>query len=145
VQLNVRGVCCLRPGLKGVSENIEVCSIVDRYLEHARVIHVHDGGDDEVYMSSADWMPRNLDRRIELLFPVESKEARQKSLQALDRLFEDNVKSRWLQSDGSYKRRRPGKGEDARRAQDAIYQDLQRGAQRTRTAETFEPLTSPEG
>ncbi len=141
----MRGVCCLRPGLKGVSDNVEVCSIVDRYLEHARMIHVHNGGDDEVYMSSADWMPCILDRRIELLFPVESKEARQKALQALDRLFEDNVKSRWLQSDGTYKRRRPNKGEDPLRAQDAIYQDLQRGVQRARAAETFEPLTSPEG
>jgi polyphosphate kinase len=92
-------------------------------------------------------MPRNLDRRIELLFPVESKDPRQKALQALDRLFEDNVKSRWLQADGTYKRRRPAKGEDPVRAQDAIYADLQRSVAKARAGEVvaFEPLTSPEG
>ena len=70
IRLNVRGICCLRPGLKGVSDTIEVVSIVDRFLEHARIFYFRNGGDEEVYLSSADWMPRNLDRRIELLFPV---------------------------------------------------------------------------
>ena len=79
IQLNVRGICCLRPGVKGVSETIEVVSIVDRFLEHARIFHYRNGGDEEVYLSSADWMPRNLDRRVELLFPVESAEAAPRS------------------------------------------------------------------
>ena len=95
-----------------MSETIEVVSIVDRFLEHSRVFHFRNGGDEEVYLASADWMPRNLDRRIELLFPVESPEGRQKVLQALDAMFQDNVKGRRLQADGSYKRKRPAKGEE---------------------------------
>src|SRR5262249_10510627 len=67
----VRGICCLRAGLKGVRETIEVVSVVDRFLEHSRIFHFRNGGDEELYLSSADWMPRNLDRRIELFFPVE--------------------------------------------------------------------------
>ena len=74
IRLNVRGICCLRPGVKGVSETIEVVSVVDRFLEHSRVFHFRNGGEDEVYLASADWMPRNLDRRIELLFPVRARE-----------------------------------------------------------------------
>ena len=70
IDLNVRGMCCLRPGIPGVSENIEVVTIVDRFLEHARVFHFQNGGDDEVYLASADWMPRNLDARVELMFPI---------------------------------------------------------------------------
>ena len=72
VRLNVRGICVLRPGVKGLSENIEVVSIVGRFLEHARIFHFQNGGEDEVYLASADWMPRNLDRRIELMAPVEA-------------------------------------------------------------------------
>jgi polyphosphate kinase len=122
----VRGICCLRPGVKGVSDGIEVVSIVDRFLEHARIFHFRNGGDEEVYLASADWMPRNLDKRIELLFPVEAAECRQKVLEALDAMFLDNVKGRWLQPDGSYKRRRPGKGEEPFRAQLHTYREAQR-------------------
>jgi polyphosphate kinase len=147
IRLNVRGICCLRPGLKGVSETIEVVSIVDRYLEHARIFYFRNGGDEEVYLSSADWMPRNLDRRIELLFPVESPECQQKVLGALDAMFQDNVKSRVLQPDGAYKRRRPAKGEDPFRAQGELYREAQRAQSRARAASgvTLEPLSSPEG
>lgn len=145
VQLNVRGICCLRPGLKGVSENVQVVSIVDRFLEHARIFHFRDGGDDAVYLSSADWMPRNLDRRIELLFPVESPECKARLLGALDVVFQDNVKARRLQSDGSYRRRRPEKGEEPYRAQLVLYREAQKLAARPRGGGvTLEPLAAPQ-
>jgi polyphosphate kinase len=147
IRLNVRGVCCLRLGVKGVSETIEVVSIVDRFLEHARIFYFRNGGDEEVYLSSADWMPRNLDRRIELLFPVESPETRQKVLSALEAMFQDNVKARRLQPDGSYKRRRPAKGEEAFRAQIQLYREAQRTLERARVVSgvTLEPLITPAG
>jgi polyphosphate kinase len=142
IRLNVRGVCCLRPGLKGTSEGIEVVSVVDRFLEHARVYYFRNGGDEEVYLASADWMPRNLDRRIELMFPVESKDLQQRVLTALDSMFLDNVKSRWLQPDGSHRRRKPAKGEDPFRVQLHLYREAQRAAERARAGAgvTFEPL-----
>ena len=145
IRLNVRGICCLRPGIKGVSETIEVISVVDRFLEHARVFYFRNGGDEEVYLASADWMTRNLDKRIELLFPVESPEARQKVLLALDAAFQDNVKARRLQADGTYKRRRPAKGEEPFRMQLHLYREAQRALQRARavSAVALEPLTSP--
>ena len=87
VMLNVRGACSLRPGAAGLSENISVVSIVGRFLEHSRIFHFHNGGEDEVFLASADWMPRNLDRRIELMIPVESRECRSKVLEALDVLL----------------------------------------------------------
>src|SRR5258708_2162392 len=71
IQLAVRGVCCLRPGVRNLSENISVVSIIDRFLEHSRIFYFYHGGDERVFISSADWMPRNLDRRVELLVPVE--------------------------------------------------------------------------
>ena len=94
IQLIVRGICCLIPGIKGMSENIEVVSIVDRFLEHARVFVFHNGGDEVYYLSSGDWMKRNLDRRIEVGFPIYDKEI-QKHLRAiLDLQLKDNVKAR---------------------------------------------------
>jgi polyphosphate kinase len=145
IRLAVRGICCLRPGLKGVSDSIEVVSVVDRFLEHSRIFHFKNGGDEEVYLSSADWMPRNLDKRIEILFPVESPDGRQKVLAALDAIFQDNVKGRRLQADGTYKRRRPAKGEEACRSQIELHREAKRAADRLRagTEITFEPLRSP--
>ena len=142
IQLNVRGICCLRPGIKGNSETIEVVSIVDRFLEHARIFHFSNGGDEEVFLSSADWMPRNLDRRIELLFPVEAAAQKRKVLDVLDAMFLDNVKSRRLQSDGTYKRRRPARGEEPYRAQVQLYVQALRSVERARTSTgpSFEPL-----
>jgi polyphosphate kinase len=145
IRLAVRGICCLRPGLKGVSESVEVVSVVDRFLEHARVFHFRNGGDEDVYLASADWMPRNLDRRIELLFPVESTEGRQKVLAALDAIFQDNVKGRRLQADGSYKRRRPAKGDEPYRSQLELYRETKRALDRLRAVSgvTLEPIRSP--
>ena len=147
IRLNVRGICCLRPGVKGASETIEVVSIVDRFLEHARVYYFRNGGDEEVYLASADWMGRNLDRRVELLFPVESEEAKAKVTAALDALFQDNVKSRRLSADGSWKRRKPGRGEEPFRAQAHTYREIQGalGRARARLGVSLEPITAPEG
>jgi len=146
IRLNVRGICCLRPGMKGVSETIDVVSIVDRFLEHSRIFYFRNGGDEEVYLSSADWMPRNLDRRIELLFPVDSTEGRNKVLEALDAMFLDTVKARWLQADGTYKRKKAGKGEEPFRTQLHLYREYQKAREKARSASglTLQPLTSPE-
>lgn len=100
--LNVRGICCLRPGVAKVSENIEVVSIVDRYLEHARIFYFRNGGHEEVYMASADWMTRNLDRRLEILFPVQEAALKKRLIGILNGYFADNVKARRLLPDGTY-------------------------------------------
>jgi polyphosphate kinase len=92
----------LRPGIKGVSENIEVSSIVDRYLEHARVFYFRNGGHEEIYLSSADWMRRNLDRRLELLFPVKNGRLKRRLIDILKIFFMDNSQSQILMSDGNY-------------------------------------------
>jgi polyphosphate kinase len=125
IRLNVRGACCLRPGVEGLSENISVISIVDRYLEHARILRFHHGGDDLVFISSADWMPRNLDRRIELLAPIEDAQCKQRLIEILNTYFDDNVKARILKADGSYVRVKRGKGK-RRRAQELLYEDARR-------------------
>ncbi|MEZ6108309.1 MAG: polyphosphate kinase 1 [Pirellulaceae bacterium] len=104
VKLNIRGICCLRPGVPGLSENIHVVSIVDRFLEHARIIHFHHGGDDLVFISSADWMQRNLDKRIELLTPIDDLESRRRLIEILETYFRDNVKAHVLMADGTYRR-----------------------------------------
>ncbi|MBI2195152.1 MAG: polyphosphate kinase 1 [Armatimonadetes bacterium] len=122
IRMNVRGICCLRPGIPGLSENIEVVSIIDRFLEHARIYHFHNGGEDEVYLASADWMPRNLDRRIELLFPVRDGRLKQKLLENLEVYFRDNRNGRVLMPDGTYRRRQPGPGEPVTRCQVAFHQ-----------------------
>jgi polyphosphate kinase len=144
IRLNVRGICCLKPGVKALSETIEVVSVVDRFLEHARVYYFRNGGDEEVYLSSADWMPRNLDRRIELLIPV-APDCRKKVLEAVDVMFQDNVKGRRLLPDGTYRRRRPARGEEPFRAQMRLYEQTRRAAERraAAAAEAFQPVTMP--
>ena len=87
IKLNIRGVCCLRPGVPKLSENITVISIIDRFLEHSRILYFHHGGDRRVFISSADWMPRNLDRRVELLVPVEDRALKDRLLQTLQNLL----------------------------------------------------------
>jgi len=108
VKLNVRGICRLRPGVKGLSENIEVVSIVDMFLEHSRLFYFSNAGDEEVYLSSADWMPRNFDKRLELMFPVEDKKNKKKLISLLGLYFKDNTKSWVLSPDGEYRKKERG-------------------------------------
>jgi len=142
VQLNVRGICCLRPGVKGVSKRIEVRSIVDRFLEHARIFYFRNGGHEEVYLSSADWMRRNLSKRLELLFPVSDPNLVRRLVDVLETCFADNVQARRLLADGTYEPV-PRKGKRIR-AQEKFYNDAVDAA---RTAEAsvreFRPLTRP--
>ena len=102
IDLNVRGICCLKPGVPGRSENIRIVSIIDRFLEHARILYFHHGGDEHVFISSADWMPRNLDRRVELLIPVLDETGKKRAISILRSCLRDNVKGRLLTADGSY-------------------------------------------
>jgi polyphosphate kinase len=102
IKLLVRGMCCLRPEIKGISENIRVRSIVGRYLEHSRAFIFHAEGRQDIFLSSADWMPRNLDTRVELMFPVEDSAAKQHLLELLKLQWRDNIQSRELKSDGQY-------------------------------------------
>lgn len=122
IKLNIRGICCLRPGVKGLSENISVVSIVDRFLEHSRILFFYHGGDESVFISSADWMPRNLDRRVELLVPVEDKACRTRLIALLETYFEDNVKAKRLQADGSYVRVKQGKAAPCR-SQEVLFRE----------------------
>jgi len=141
IRLNVRGVCALRPGVPGVSENIEVVSVVDRFLEHSRIYYFLNGGDEEVYLASADWMTRNLDKRAELMFPIENPEHKAKVLHALNSMFRDTVKGRWLHADGTYRRRDVSPDEPPFRAQEALREQAGRAAAmaRERTGVTFRP------
>jgi polyphosphate kinase len=145
VLLNIRGICCLKPGIPGLSENVRVVSIVDRFLEHARILYFHHGGEPKLFISSADWMPRNLDQRKELLVPVEAEHCRQKLQRVLETYFQDNVKSSTLQPDGTYVRNTPGE-EEPFRSQEALYrmvrESVRRQERRRRTL--FEPHR-PEG
>jgi len=113
VNLIVRGICCLRPGIAGLSENITVTSILGRFLEHSRIYYFHNGGDEEIYLGSADLMPRNLNRRVEIIFPVEDERAvRHLRNKVLATYLADNMKARRMKPDGTYVRVRPGPGEE---------------------------------
>lgn len=102
IHLIIRGICCLKAGVPGLSENITVCSIVGQFLEHSRIFLFENDGDPKLYMGSADWMPRNLDRRVEILFPVEDEELKKRLFHILEVQMEDNVKAQYLQPDGTY-------------------------------------------
>ena len=104
IYLLIRGICCLKVGIPGVSENIHVRSIVGNFLEHSRIFYFHNNGSDEIYMGSADWMPRNLDRRVEIVFPVEDDQIKNEIKHVLDLEFRDNVKAHILQPDGTYEK-----------------------------------------
>jgi len=107
IDLQVRGICCLRPGIPGISENITVSAIVGRFLEHARIYYFFNGGNEEVFVGSADLMPRNLDRRVEVLFPVEDPGIKKALVSTILKIqFSDSVKERLLKSDGTYERQK---------------------------------------
>ena len=139
IRLNVRGVCCLKPGVKGLSDNIRVVSIVDRFLEHARILYFRHGGEPELFISSADWMPRNLDRRVELMIPVDDRRCREKLIDTLHAYFRDDANTWLMQSDGSYRRVEPK--DEPFRAQLHLYQracDAMRDVKQNRLSR-FEP------
>jgi polyphosphate kinase len=104
IQLNVRGICMLVPGKKGLSENIRVVSIIDRYLEHSRIFYFYNGGSEEIFCSSADWMPRNLERRVELMFPILDTRIKKRIKEMLFTFFRDNTNSHELTAAGAYKK-----------------------------------------
>lgn len=108
IDLIVRGICCLRPGLKDISENIRIISIVGRFLEHSRIYYFHNNGQEEIYIGSADWMRRNLDRRVEVITPVKDQDIAKDLQEILGILLADNRQAWDLQADGSYIQRRPG-------------------------------------
>ncbi len=144
IELNIRGICCLRPGVPGLSENIRVLIIIDRYLEHARIVYFHHGGESRLFISSADWMIRNLDRRIELLVPVESAECRRRLTHILKTHFADTVKGRELQPDGTYRLPKAKKGRRVQ-SQLKLYEEAVTAFRKARQLETtvFEPHLPP--
>lgn len=112
VDLLVRGICCLRPGVPGVSDNVRVTSIVGRFLEHSRILWFRNGGEEEIFLGSADLMRRNLDRRVEVVFPVEDRElVRHLRYEVLERYLRDSARARVMRPDGSYERARPADGQ----------------------------------
>ena len=142
IMLNVRGICVLRPGVQGVSENIEVRSIVDRYLEHARVFYFRNGGHEELYLSSADWMRRNLLKRLEIMFPILDANSKKRLIEFFNICFADNVKARRLLTDGTYAPV-PGSGPRVR-AQAKFHKDAVDVVHfAEQTALQFRPLKSP--
>jgi polyphosphate kinase len=143
ILLNVRGICVLRPGVPNVSETIEVVSIVDRFLEHARIFYFHNGGHEEVYLGSADWMSRNLDRRLEILFPIVQPNLRRRLIDILKTFFADNVKAWRLCPDGRYERV-PREGE-AIRAQEWFYKEAVAAVRQAQQIQgPFRPLAGPQ-
>ena len=142
IDLLIRGICCLRPGLPGVSEDIRVVSIVDKFLEHSRIFYFENDGAPEIFLASADWMPRNFFRRIEVMFPVRDPRLKARiTTEILGALLADNVKARVLQVDGRYVRAQPLPGEEPVRSQ-VLLEGLARQASQHTTDHppTFQPI-----
>ncbi len=145
--LIVRGICGLRAGVKGLSENIEVRSLVGRFLEHSRIFYYYNDGREDIFLSSADWMPRNMDRRIEILFPVEDELCRERVLEVLTSQLMDTDRARIMQGDGSYVRFRDQTPEDQRLdSQIFLMKAALRASEETRkkliNANRYEPLSA---
>jgi polyphosphate kinase len=143
VDLNVRGICCLRPGVAGVSENIRVVSVVGRLLEHSRVYTFERGGERTVYIASADLMPRNLDHRVELAAPIDSPELKAELMDTLERAFADNQSSWELHADAVWRRQHPGPGERPRNMQLELMELHARRAAEARPVEHEATPVSP--
>lgn len=142
IDLIVRGICCLKPGIPGVSENIRVRSIVGWLLEHSRIYYFYNDGHEEIYLSSADWMPRNLDRRIELLFPVEDSGHKERLKESLDLMLADNRKARVMDAEGGYTKVN-SRGKNPLNVQEAFYQMAIKAVKKEDLKEkhTFQPVT----
>lgn len=140
IDIICRGICALRPGIPGISNNIRVISIIDRFLEHSRIFHFHNGGDAQVYIGSADWMDRNLSRRVEVAFPIENPELKNRLIhEILAICLADNAKARELLPDGTYRRVTPVADHPAMRSQERFLELAVQNAQRL----PHEPVTPP--
>jgi polyphosphate kinase len=134
IKLLVRGICCLRPGVPGVSENIEVRSIIGRFLEHSRAFYFRNGGDKEFFLSSADWMTRNLHRRVELMWPVMDKNLQKQVHNILKIYWKDNRKCWRLLPDGTYEKLSPAVGEESFSAQEYFLEESQKSRNKARNS-----------
>lgn len=146
IDLNIRGTCCLQPGIPGLSENIRVISIVDRFLEHSRLFYFYHGGERLTFISSADWMPRNLDRRIELLIPVEPTSLRNRLVSTLKTYFRDNTNAWELNATGKYSRiNSPKSRREICRSQEKLYRQVEGSIQEVQSSRpvAFEPHIAP--
>ncbi|HEY9752300.1 MAG TPA: polyphosphate kinase 1, partial [Coleofasciculaceae cyanobacterium] len=128
IDLIIRGICCLRPGVPELSENIRVISIIGRYLEHSRIFYFHNNGDEETFIGSADWMPRNLDRRVEAVVPIEDPDIAKDLQEILGILLADNRQAWELQADGNYTQRQPPEGNSGQSAQHSFMEMAQQVA-----------------
>ncbi len=126
IHLIIRGICCLRTGIEGVSENIHVSSIVGTYLEHARIFYFYNNGNEDIYMGSADWMPRNLDRRVEIIFPVEDETLKASVKHILDVQLNDTLKAYEMTDEGTYARIKPSRGKKPVGSQDTFCKEAKR-------------------
>jgi len=146
IKLNVRGICCLKPGSRKGARNITVVSIIDRLLEHARVFYFHHGGTPEVLIASADWMTRNLEKRVELLVPIEDPLSRRRLIAYLEACFKDNTNAFAIQPNGTSKRIVPEKGTKRFRLQEHLHKEAAKAAKARQhdRATTFEPHLPPD-
>lgn len=146
IDLIIRGICCLRTGIPGISENITVRSIVGNFLEHARIFYFYNDGDEEVYMASADWMPRNLDKRVEILFPVEDTHLKETAIHILDIQLADTLKAHTMRKDGSYAKidRRGKKPLSAQQyfceQAVALAKEMEKAKKKEESGKLFEPM-----
>jgi len=143
IRLNIRGLCCLKPGKRKEAKNIRIVSVIDRYLEHARIFSFHHGGQPLTYIASADWMTRNLDKRVELMIPIEDKACRKRLLSILESAFKDNCNAHEILEDGTSRRITRAKGKKRYRMQEHLQQQAKQAASASahERSTTFEPHT----